>query len=207
MWPMCSVPDGYGSISSTYRLRSLRGVPGTGFSTSKARSASQISCHLRSIGCGSYASMFGPQRRKSLSRERPGEAAAAVPRRHPGLSKELFHAHQRNRRFPMETVTQTSILRLFPETARVDGGELSLGGVPATALAQEFETPLVVYDEATLRAQARAYRAAASGALICYGSKAFPSLALLRLFASEGLGADVSTLGELRFALVAGLTG
>jgi diaminopimelate decarboxylase len=107
----------------------------------------------------------------------------------------------------MEPVTQTSILRLFPETARVDGGELSVGGVPATALAQEFGTPLVVYDDATLRGQARAYRSAAPGALVCYGSKAFPSLALLRLFASEGLGADVSTLGELRFALDAGLTG
>jgi diaminopimelate decarboxylase len=38
-----------------------------------------------------------------------------------------------------------------------------------------------------------------------YGTKAFPNVALLRLLAEEGLGADVSTLGELRFAQKAGV--
>jgi diaminopimelate decarboxylase len=38
-----------------------------------------------------------------------------------------------------------------------------------------------------------------------YGTKAFPNLAILRLLAEEGLGADVSTLGELRFAQTAGV--
>ena len=37
--------------------------------------------------------------------------------------------------------------------------------------------------------------------------KAFPNLALLRLFVEEGLGADVSTLGELEFARRAGIAG
>jgi diaminopimelate decarboxylase len=100
-----------------------------------------------------------------------------------------------------------SLLELFPDTARVDGGELVLGGARASDLVREHGTPLVVYDEATLRAQARAYTAAAPGALVVYGTKAFPSLALLRLFAEEGLGADVSTLGELEFARRAGLDG
>ena len=40
-----------------------------------------------------------------------------------------------------------------------------------------------------------------------YGTKAFPNVALMRLFAEEGIGADVSTLGELRFALAAGIGG
>ena len=98
-----------------------------------------------------------------------------------------------------------SLLDLFPDTARVEDGELTLGGVRATQLVAEFGTPLVVYDEATLRAQARAYSEAAPDALVVYGTKAFPSLALLRLFAEEGLGADVSTLGELEFARRAGI--
>jgi diaminopimelate decarboxylase len=38
-------------------------------------------------------------------------------------------------------------------------------------------------------------------ALVVYGTKAFPNVALLRLLVAEGLGADVSTLGELEFAL------
>jgi diaminopimelate decarboxylase len=99
------------------------------------------------------------------------------------------------------------MLELFPDTARIDGGALSIGGIAAAELAAEFGTPLVVYDEATIRAQAGAYRAAAPDAFIAYGTKAFPNVAILRLLAEEGLGADVSTLGELRFALVAGISG
>lgn len=95
------------------------------------------------------------------------------------------------------------MLELFPDTARVEGGELTIGGVSATSLADQFGTPLVVYCEETIRARARAYRAAAPDALIVYGAKAFPNVAVLRLLAEEGLGADVSTLGELRFALAA----
>ena len=96
---------------------------------------------------------------------------------------------------------------LLPDTARVEDGELVLGGVRASELAREFGTPVVVYDAATLRANARAYREAAPGALVVYGTKAFPSIAVLQVLAEEGLGADVSTVGELEFALRAGLTG
>jgi diaminopimelate decarboxylase len=96
---------------------------------------------------------------------------------------------------------------LFPDTAAVEDGELALGGMRTSELARAFGTPLVVYDEQTLRAQAQAYRAAAPAALIAYGAKAFPSVAVLRLFAEEGLGADVSTVGELTFALRAGVAG
>jgi diaminopimelate decarboxylase len=99
------------------------------------------------------------------------------------------------------------MLELFPDTARVDGGALSIGGIAATDLAAEFGTPLVVYDEATIRARARAYRAAAPDAFIAYGTKAFPNVAILRVLAEEGVGADVSTIGELRFALEAGISG
>ena len=100
-----------------------------------------------------------------------------------------------------------NVLDLFPDTASVQDGELMLGGARATDLAREFGTPVVVYDEQTLRNQARAYAQAAPGALIAYGTKAFPSLAVLELFLAEGLGADVSTTGELEFALRAGTPG
>jgi diaminopimelate decarboxylase len=99
------------------------------------------------------------------------------------------------------------IAELLPDGASTAQGELVLGGVSATELARTYGTPLVVYDEATIRAQARAYRAAAPAALVVYGTKAFPSVALLRLLAEEGLGADVSTVGELEFARRAGIGG
>jgi diaminopimelate decarboxylase len=95
------------------------------------------------------------------------------------------------------------VLELFPDTAAIEDGELSIGGVRATALAEEFGTPLVVYCEETIRAQARAYRRGAPDAVVVYGTKAFPNVAIMRLLAEEGIGADVSTLGELRFAQAA----
>jgi diaminopimelate decarboxylase len=100
-----------------------------------------------------------------------------------------------------------AMLDLFPDSAVVENGRLTIGGVTATDLADEFGTPLVAYCEQTLRGQARAYRRAASEALVVYGSKAFPNLAVLRVFDEEGLGADVSTLGELQLALRAGIAG
>jgi diaminopimelate decarboxylase len=99
------------------------------------------------------------------------------------------------------------LLDLFPDTAAVEQGELTLGGVSTAALASKFGTPLVVYCGETVLAAARAYREAAPQALVLYGSKAFPNVALLRLLAAEGLGADVSTLGELEYALRAGVPG
>ena len=102
---------------------------------------------------------------------------------------------------------ESQLAELLPDAASIAGGELVLGGVPASELARTFGTPLVVYDEATIRAQAQAYRRAAPGALVVYGTKAFPSVALLRLLAEEGIGADVSTVGELSFARRAGITG
>jgi diaminopimelate decarboxylase len=99
------------------------------------------------------------------------------------------------------------VLELFPLTAGIADGQLTIGGVPASRLADEHGTPLVVYCEATIRAQARAYRAAAPGALVVYGTKAFANVALLRVLAEEGVGADVSTVGELAFAREAGIAG
>jgi diaminopimelate decarboxylase len=66
---------------------------------------------------------------------------------------------------------------------------------------------LLVYCRDTVLARARAYARVEPEALVVYGTKAFPNVALLRLLAAEGLGADVSTLGELEFAQRAGLSG
>jgi len=107
----------------------------------------------------------------------------------------------------MEPAVETPLAELLPDGASVEEGTLVLGGVRATDLARQYGTPLVVYDEPTLQAQARAYRATAPDALVVYGTKAFPSVAVLRLFAEEGLGADVSTAGELEFAQRAGIPG
>jgi diaminopimelate decarboxylase len=82
-----------------------------------------------------------------------------------------------------------------------------VGGLAAAALAEEFGTPLVVYCRDTVLARARAYARVDPEALVVYGTKAFPNVAMLRLLGNAGLGADVSTGGELAYALQAGVPG
>ena len=99
------------------------------------------------------------------------------------------------------------MLALFPSGATVAGGELELEGLRASDLAERFGTPLVVYSEEALRERARMFRKAVPDALLVYGTKAFPNVAVMRVLREEGLGADVSTLGELAFARHAGIDG
>jgi diaminopimelate decarboxylase len=101
-----------------------------------------------------------------------------------------------------------AMLDLFPDSARIDGGRLALGGVPAAELAERFGTPLYVYCEETLRGRAAALHAAAGAdGRVFYGTKAFPNVAILRLLREEGIGADVASAGELALARAAGLSG
>jgi diaminopimelate decarboxylase len=100
------------------------------------------------------------------------------------------------------------MLDLFPDSARLEDGELVLGGVRASDLADRFGTPLVVYCEVTIRRQAHAFTdAVGEGGRVFFGTKAFANVALLRLLREEGIGADVASPGELAFARAAGLTG
>ena len=99
------------------------------------------------------------------------------------------------------------VLGLFPDSARLEGADLTLGGLPAAALAAEFGTPLVVYCEATLRGRARSLRSAVPGGKVAFGTKAFANVAVLRVLREEGVGADVASAGELAFARAAGFRG
>src|SRR5262245_34278108 len=99
------------------------------------------------------------------------------------------------------------MLELFPDSARVEGGALVVGGMSADDLAEGFGTPLYVYCEDTIRARAREVREAAPDARVFWAAKSFPNVAVLRLLAEEGFGALVASLGELELARAAGLTG
>lgn len=94
---------------------------------------------------------------------------------------------------------------LLPLTAEigVDGG-LRVGGMELVELAEQFGTPLFVYDEAHLRARCReAVEAWGDG--VAYATKAFLCVAMARLAHEEGMCLDVSTGGELHVALTAGV--
>ena len=94
---------------------------------------------------------------------------------------------------------------LFPNTAEVnDLGNLAVGGCDVAQLAEEFGTPLYVYDEATLRERCREFvgefQRRYPKSDVSYSSKAFINISLARLFLEEGLGLDVVSGGELAVA-------
>ncbi|MCP9975015.1 diaminopimelate decarboxylase [Streptomyces somaliensis] len=89
---------------------------------------------------------------------------------------------------------------------RGDDGALTVGGVPVTALAEEFGTPAYVLDEADFRARCRAWADAfGTDADVFYAGKAFLSRAVVRWLHEEGLNLDVCSGGELATALSAGM--
>lgn len=98
---------------------------------------------------------------------------------------------------------------VWPVTAKRDGdGVLEVGGVRLSDLAEEYGTPLYVYDEATIRDRVRAYVSAFSKHYsrprVTYAGKAWLSKALVQLLIEEGLSIDVVSGGELYAALQAG---
>ncbi|WP_026415848.1 diaminopimelate decarboxylase [Actinomadura oligospora] len=93
--------------------------------------------------------------------------------------------------------------RVWPHHARRDEGALTVGGVDVRDLAQEFGTPLYVYDEDDVRARAREYAAAFHDGNVHYAGKAFLCVAMAKWLKEEGLGLDVCTGGELAIALAA----
>ena len=95
---------------------------------------------------------------------------------------------------------------LLPDSAADLGdGSLSIGGVSLVALAEQYGTPLFVYDEAHLRNRCREAVSAFGANRVVYATKAFLCKAMARLAHEEGLMLDVATGGELFVALSAGV--
>jgi diaminopimelate decarboxylase len=106
--------------------------------------------------------------------------------------------------------SSATLLELLPEHSTVDEvGQLIVGGCRLTDLAAEFGTPLYVVDEVGLRDQAQRFNGGIGsrwdGSRAVFASKAFPSTAIYRVMAEEGLGVDVAGPGELFLALRAGV--
>ena len=78
----------------------------------------------------------------------------------------------------------------------------ALLALDAERIAEEFGTPVFVYDEDEVRRRCREFAAAFDA--VAYASKAFLCVAMARLVAEEGLHLDVATGGELHVALAAG---
>jgi len=100
-------------------------------------------------------------------------------------------------------------LALFPLTVEVsEEGHLLIGGCDSLKLAEEFGTPLYLFDETSLRARCAEIRSEFTrrypDTSVIYAAKAFITRALARILAEEGLGLDVVSGGELGIAQSAG---
>jgi diaminopimelate decarboxylase len=99
-------------------------------------------------------------------------------------------------------------LKLLLEDAglRRNGGNLHLGGVKLTRIAEKVGTPVYVYNAEVIRNRYRALDEAfaAVSHRICYAIKANSNLAVLRVLRDLGAGADIVSGGELKRAVQAG---
>jgi diaminopimelate decarboxylase len=82
---------------------------------------------------------------------------------------------------------------------------LTVGGLHATELSEEYGTPLVVVDEGHFRSRARDFRAAFPRVL--WAVKSFPLRGTIRMALDEGLDLLAATGGELDACLRAGASG
>ena len=87
-------------------------------------------------------------------------------------------------------------------------GELYAEDVPMARIAAEVGTPVYIYSRRTFERHARAFREGLKDVPrvhLAYAIKANPNLAVLRVMANAGYGADVVSGGELERALAAGV--
>jgi len=84
--------------------------------------------------------------------------------------------------------------------------ELCCEAIPLANIAKEIGTPAYIYSQAEIETRAKAYVTATSpNGLVCYAVKANGNPHLIRLLGEAGLGADVTSGGELFLALHAGI--
>ncbi|MFN8466553.1 MAG: diaminopimelate decarboxylase [Caldilineaceae bacterium] len=105
-------------------------------------------------------------------------------------------------------------LALFPHTVEVVGegaaAHLTIGGCNLADLAEQYGTPLYVFDAATLDASAQSYADALhanypADAGITYAGKAFLNRAVAAWAYRRGLWVDCTGVGEIAVAVAAGV--
>src|SRR5579872_3395934 len=88
---------------------------------------------------------------------------------------------------------------------RVASGELVVGDVPVSVLAEMYGTPAFVYDRRVLDRKLDCLRRSLpSRFFVCYSVKANPSPAFLTHFLSRGCGLEIASAGEFGHAVEAG---
>src|SRR6476661_1064093 len=100
------------------------------------------------------------------------------------------------------TYTMEDASVLWPlTTTRSERGDMVIGGCSVTDLAEQFGTPLYIFDEATLHDRAervvRAFADRNPDAKVVYGGKAYLSPAIIQILHGHGVGLDVVSGGVI----------
>lgn len=91
---------------------------------------------------------------------------------------------------------------------QIKDGALHAEDVALSTIAEQIGTPVYVYSRATLERHARVFREGLKDAgkvHLAFAVKSNPNLAVLKILANQGYGADVVSGGELERALAAGM--
>lgn len=101
-------------------------------------------------------------------------------------------------------------LALFPDTTTIVNDSLSIAGCNLDQLADQFGTPLYIYDHATLDSAVLGYQTALGEyypgrSSLSYASKAFLCIAIAEWTQQHGLWVDCTGLGEIAIAVKAGV--
>ena len=96
---------------------------------------------------------------------------------------------------------------VFSTTSRFELDHLTIGGVSASDLAEQFGTPLFVVDEADFKSRAFSWKSALEESFgeksgsVYYAAKSFLAKEIARWVDGVGIGIDVCTGGELAVAI------
>ncbi len=101
---------------------------------------------------------------------------------------------------------------MWSKNSSLEGGVLSLSGIPAAQLAKDFGTPTFFLDEDAFRSRSLAWhdglqsQFGPSAGTIYYAAKSFICTAVAQWIADIGIGIDVCTGGELAVAIAGGVS-
>src|SRR5229473_3062906 len=102
----------------------------------------------------------------------------------------------------------TSPAWAIPDYLEIKNGRLTISGVEAVSLIEQYDSPLFVFSEARIRANIARLQSAAKQVerpiKFCYASKANSNMAVLGVVREAGIDIEVNSGGELFKALRAG---
>ena len=94
---------------------------------------------------------------------------------------------------------------------KYENGQMTCEGVSVADIAKKFGTPVYIYSEKHFRDQYQTFLSGFKGRFpderlnVAFAVKACSNIAVLKVLADEGAGADIVSAGEMRRALLAGI--